>query len=163
MNNSQALKQAGQSIWYDNIERTMLRDGYIAKMIQDGKIYGITSNPSIFENALSKSSAYNDVLQSMAWSGMNRDQIYFELIKEDIQAAADLFRHVYVETDGLDGLVSVEIDPFLAHDTKRSIEEGKALWAQINRKNLMIKVPATREGMEVIRELISAGINVNHS
>ncbi|MDD3948501.1 MAG: bifunctional transaldolase/phosoglucose isomerase [Anaerolineaceae bacterium] len=161
MNNSQALKQAGQSIWYDNIERTMLRDGFIAKMIQDGKIYGITSNPSIFENALSKSSAYNDVLQSMAWSGMNRDQIYFELIKEDIQAAADLFRHVYVETDGLDGLVSVEIDPFLAHDTKRSIEEGKALWAQINRKNLMIKVPATREGMEVVRELISAGINVN--
>lgn len=161
MNNSKALKQAGQSIWYDNIERTLLQNGEIAKMITEGKIYGITSNPSIFEASLSKSAAYNDVLQSMAWSGMNCDQIYFELIKEDIQTAADLFKPVYEESEGLDGLVSVEIDPFLAHNATKSIEEGKALWAQINRKNLMIKVPATSEGYEVIKELIAEGINVN--
>lgn len=161
MNNAKAIYQLGQSIWFDNIDRDMLRDGRMQQMVSDGKIYGVTSNPSIFENALKNSVSYDDVLQSMSWAGMNRDQIYFELVKEDIRQAADYFGSLYEESEGQDGLVSVEINPFYAYDTRKSIEEGKALWAQFNRKNLMIKVPATLEGLETITELIAAGINVN--
>lgn len=161
MNNSKSIKELGQSIWYDNIEREMLRDGSMKKMIEEGQIFGVTSNPSIFEAALKNSTAYDDVLQSLAWAGLNRDQIYAELVKEDIQQAADLFLPVYETSGGQDGLVSVEINPFYAYDAKKSIEEGRSLWAQINRKNIMIKVPANMEGLEVITALISEGINVN--
>ena len=161
MNKSQLVKALGQSIWYDNIEREMLRDGRIQQMIAEGQIYGITSNPSIFEAALKNSTAYDDVLTSMAWAGKNRDQIYLELIKADIQAAADLFLPLYHDSNARDGYVSVEIDPFLAYDSKRSIEEGRSLWQKIDRENLMIKVPATEAGLEVISSLISEGINVN--
>ena len=161
MNNSKSVKALGQPIWYDNIEREMLRDGRMKKMIKEGQIYGVTSNPSIFEAALKNSTAYNDLLQAMAWSGMNREQIYTELVKGDIQKAADLFLPVYEDNQGQDGFVSVEINPFYAYDAKRSIEEGRALWSEIDRKNLMIKVPATIEGLEVITQLIAEGINVN--
>ena len=161
MNKSQSVKALGQSIWYDNIERQMLHDGRMQQMIAKGQIYGITSNPSIFEAALKNSTAYDDVLTSMAWAGKNRDQIYFELVKADIQAAADLFLPLYLQSNGQDGYVSVEIDPFLAYDAKRSIEEGRSLWQKIDRENLMIKVPATEAGLEVITSLISEGINVN--
>lgn len=161
MNNSMSVKELGQSIWYDNIERKMLRDGSMKKMIEEGQIYGVTSNPSIFESALKNSTAYDDVLQSLAWAGMNSDEIYAELVKEDIQQAADLFLPLYNVNGGQDGLVSVEINPLYAYDAKKSIEEGHNLWSQIGRKNIMIKVPATIEGLEVITELISSGINVN--
>lgn len=161
MNNSKSIKELGQSIWYDNIERDMLRDGRIRKIIEDGQIYGITSNPSIFESALKNSTAYDDVLQSLAWAGMTSDQIYAELVRDDIQQAADLFLPVYAASGGQDGLVSVEINPFLAYDTENSIQEGRALWAQMDRENVMIKVPATTEGLEVITALIAEGINVN--
>lgn len=161
MNNSMSVKELGQSIWYDNIERKMLRDGSMKKMIEEGQIYGVTSNPSIFESALKNSTAYDDVLQSLAWAGMSSDEIYAELVKEDIQQAADLFLPLYNVNGGQDGLVSVEINPLYAYDAKKSIEEGHNLWSQIGRKNIMIKVPATIEGLEVITELISSGINVN--
>lgn len=161
MNKSKSIKVLGQSIWYDNIELDMLRDGRIRKMIEEGQIYGITSNPSIFESALKNSTAYDDVLQSLAWAGMPSEQIYAELVREDIQQAADLFLPVYEDSAGQDGLVSVEINPFLAHDAEKSIQEGRALWAQMDRRNVMIKVPATMEGLEVITALISDGINVN--
>ncbi len=161
MNRSEALKQAGQSIWYDNIERGMLVDGELARMIKSGEVYGVTSNPSIFEKSISSSAAYDDILQSMAWAGLSKEQIYLELVREDIQAAADLFVPVYEATGGIDGMVSVEINPLLAYDTEKSIEDGRALWAQMNRKNVMIKVPATKAGLPVIETLISEGINVN--
>jgi transaldolase/glucose-6-phosphate isomerase len=161
MNRSEALKQAGQSIWYDNIERGMLVDGDMARMIKDGEVYGVTSNPSIFEKSISSSAAYDDILQSMAWAGLSKEQIYLELVREDIQAAADLFLPVYEATGGIDGMVSVEINPLFAYDTEKSIEDGRALWAQMNRKNVMIKVPATKAGLPVIEMLISEGINVN--
>jgi len=161
MNRSQALKQAGQSVWYDNIERGMLIDGGMMRMIKDGEVYGVTSNPSIFEKSISSSAAYDDTLQSMAWAGLSKEQIYLELIREDIQAAADLFLPVYEMTNGLDGMVSVEINPLLANETEKSIEDGRALWAQMNRRNVMIKVPATKAGIPVIETLISEGINVN--
>lgn len=161
MNRSQILKGIGQSVWYDNIERGMLRDGEMAQMIRDGEVYGITSNPSIFEKSISNSTAYDDTLQSMAWAGLSKEQIYLELVREDIQAAADLFLPVYEASGGIDGMVSVEINPLLAYETEKSIEDGRALWAQMNRKNVMIKVPATKEGLPVIEALISEGINVN--
>lgn len=161
MNRSQSLKQAGQSVWYDNIERGMLLDGEMARMVKEGEVYGVTSNPSIFEKSISTSAAYDDTLQSMAWAGLSKEQIYLELVREDIQAAADLFLPVYEATDGIDGMVSVEINPLLAHETEKSIEDGRALWAQMNRKNVMIKVPATKAGLPVIETLISEGINVN--
>lgn len=161
VNNSTLVKDLGQSIWYDNIERKMLGDGTMKKMISEGKIYGVTSNPSIFEVALKKSTAYDNVMQSLAWAGMDCDQIYAELVKEDIQQAADLFLPVYEASGGQDGMVSVEINPFYAYDAKKSIEEGRILWSQIGRKNIMIKVPATVEGLDVISELVAEGINVN--
>lgn len=161
MNYSKTIKKLGQSVWYDNIERAMLFDGRMKGMIENGEIYGVTSNPSIFEAALKNSLAYDEVLQSMAWAGKTKEEIYAELVTEDIRAAADLFINVYEENNGLDGLVSVEINPFLAHDVEKSIEEGRHLWSSIDRRNLMIKVPATLEGLEVIRALISEGINVN--
>lgn len=139
----------------------MLQDGRLKEMIEDGQIFGVTSNPSIFEMTLKHSTAYDDVLQSMAWSGLNSDEIYTELVKEDIRRAADLFLPVYKANDGQDGLVSVEINPFYAYDAKKSIEDGHALWKQIDRRNIMIKVPATIEGLDVITELIADGINVN--
>lgn len=161
MNKSQKLKGLGQSVWYDNIERSMLEDGEMARMIREGEAFGVTSNPSIFEKSISSSVAYDDTLQSMSWAGLSKEQIYLELVREDIQAAADLFLPVYEASDGVDGMVSVEINPLLAHDSEKSIEDGRALWAQMNRKNVMIKVPATKAGLPVIKTLISEGINVN--
>jgi transaldolase/glucose-6-phosphate isomerase len=161
MNRAKEIFEQGQSIWFDNIDRDMLRDGRMRKMVEDGQIYGVTSNPSIFEAALKNSVSYDDVLQAMAWSGMDRGQIYFELVKDDIQRAAGYFTDLYESSNGQDGLVSVEIDPFYAYDVERSVEEGKSLWTQFNRPNLMIKVPATLEGLETITELIASGINVN--
>ena len=161
MNRAQTIKQAGQSVWYDNIERGMLLDGEMERMIREGEAYGVTSNPSIFEKSISSSAAYDDTLQSMAWAGLSKEQIFIELVREDIQAAADLFLPVFEATGGVDGMVSVEINPLLAHDTEKSIEDGRALWAQMNRRNVMIKVPATKAGLPVIKALISEGINVN--
>jgi len=139
----------------------MLLDGEMARMIRDGEVNGVTSNPSIFEKSISGSAAYDDTLQSMAWAGLHTEQIYLELVREDIQAAADLFLPVYEASDGVDGMVSVEINPLLANEIEKSIEDGRALWAQMNRKNVMIKVPATKSGLPVIETLISEGINVN--
>ena len=161
MNKAIETKALGQSIWYDNIDRKDLENGHIRRLIEQGKIYGVTSNPSIFEKSIGKGNAYDLSLQSMAWAGLSTDQIYFELVKQDIQMTADEFRKIYESTSQTDGYVSVEIDPLLANDTEKSIHEGKTLWAQINRKNLMIKVPATQAGIPVIRSLISEGINVN--
>lgn len=161
MNNAIKTKQLGQSIWYDNIDREDLENGKMIELVQQGKVYGVTSNPSIFEKSIGSGNIYDLCLQSMAWAGLDTQQIYFELVKQDIQMTADIFRDVYTYTEKVDGYVSVEIDPTLADDTQKSIQEGKNLWAQINRRNVMIKVPATLAGIPVIRALIAEGINVN--
>jgi len=138
MNKAIQTKLLGQSIWYDNIDRADLEIGAMRSLIEQGKIYGVTSNPSIFEKSIGQGQAYDLSLQAMAWAGLDKEQIYFELVKQDIQMTADLFRQVYEVTNYVDGYVSVEIDPMLANDTEKSISEGKMLWARINRKNLMI-------------------------
>lgn len=157
----QKLKKAGQSLWYDNIQRQLLENGELAGMIARGEIRGVTSNPSIFHNAIAKTRDYDSALLPMAWSGWNSEQIFYQLAIEDIRAAADLFTPLYEETQGGDGYVSLEVSPYLANDTQGTIDEAKRLWERVKRPNLMIKIPATPAGIPAIQETISAGINVN--
>ena len=161
MNRIDDLHKLGQSVWYDNIQRSLLENGELAQMIKDGLIRGVTSNPSIFYNAITKSNDYHAALKPMAWAGWSTNQIFTQLAIEDIQAAADLFKPLYEQTYGMDGYVSLEVSPFLAKDTNGTIAEARRLWNLVGRPNLMIKIPATHEGIQAIRETITAGINVN--
>jgi transaldolase/glucose-6-phosphate isomerase len=161
MGRAEELHELGQSIWYDNIERSMLDDGSIAMMIEARQIYGITSNPSIFEKAIGSGKVYDFTIQTLASSGMDKEQIYTRLVIEDMQRACDLFRPLYDSSGGNDGFVSLEVSPLLAHDATSTISDARSLWAQVNRKNLMVKVPATLEGLIAVRTLTSDGININ--
>jgi transaldolase/glucose-6-phosphate isomerase len=155
------LHALGQSIWYDNIERRLLNDGSLADMVAHGEIRGVTSNPSIFNKAISASSDYDTALQPMAWAGWQPERIFFQLAVEDIRRTADLFLPLYQATRGVDGFVSLEVNPNLAHDTRGTVAQARKLWAQVNRPNLMIKIPATKEGIPAVRECITAGLNIN--
>jgi transaldolase len=157
----QKLNQIGQSIWYDNIERKLLKDGTLEGMVSRGEIRGITSNPSIFNKAISQSDEYDEDIKSLTREGLSRENVYERLAISDIQAAADLFRSLYDQTDGGDGYVSLEVSPYLAHDTVKTISEANRLWNDVNRPNLMVKIPATKAGIPAITETIAAGINVN--
>ncbi len=151
----------GQSIWYDNIERRLLEDGELAQLISHGVIRGITSNPTIFNKAIAESNTYDPALFTMAWAGYTAAQIYDRLTIEDIRSAADLFEPLYRATKGGDGYVSLEVSPLLAHDTKATVAEAQRLWKAVDRPNLMVKIPATTEGIPAIRQSIAAGVNVN--
>jgi len=155
------LKKNGQTIWYDNIERKLLEDGTLAGMVERGEIRGITSNPSIFNNAISNSNEYDQEIESLTKQGLSREDVYEQLAIRDIQRAADMFLPLYQETNGGDGYVSLEVSPFLAHETEKTIIDAKKLWKMVNRPNLLVKIPATLEGLPAITEVISAGINVN--
>ncbi len=155
------LHSLGQSLWYDNIQRRLLENGDLAAMIARGEIRGVTSNPSIFRNAIANSDDYDAALVPLAWAGRDAESIFWELAIEDIRTACDLFRPLYEETDGEDGYVSIEVSPYLAHDTARTVAQAKELWARVGRPNLMIKIPATKEGLPAIRQTIAVGINVN--
>jgi transaldolase/glucose-6-phosphate isomerase len=155
------LHRSGQSIWYDNIQRSMLRDGRMARLIADGDIRGVTSNPAIFQNAIARSKDYDAALVPMAWAGWTAEQIFNRLAVEDIRAAADLFADLYRESAGGDGYVSLEVSPLLAHDTAATLAEARRLWKLVDRPNLMVKIPATLEGLPAIRESIAEGININ--
>ncbi len=161
MKNSVKLFKKGVSVWLDNIQRGELQNGKIAALISDSTIRGMTTNPSIFKKSIVASSDYDNALIPLALSGKEAAEIYSTLTIEDIRDAADLFRDLYVSSDGTDGFVSIEVNPTLAHDCEKTIEDGKALWKAVNRPNLMIKVPATEEGIPAITELIASGINVN--
>ena len=151
----------GQSLWYDNIQRKLLENGEFAAMIQRGDIRGMTSNPSIFQNAIAKSNDYDSALTPLAWAGWSAEQIFWELAIEDIRMAADLFMPLYEETNGGDGYVSLEVSPFLANDTEGTAAQAQQLWARVARPNLMVKIPATKAGIPAIRKAIAAGVNVN--
>ncbi|GAP18237.1 bifunctional transaldolase/phosoglucose isomerase [Levilinea saccharolytica] len=157
----QALHALGQSLWYDNIQRRLLENGELAEMIRRGDIRGITSNPSIFHNAIAKSNDYDAALKPMAWANWSAEDIFFQLAVEDIQAAADCFLPLYKSTAGGDGYVSLEVSPYLAHDTEATLQQALALRSRVNRPNLMVKIPATKAGLPAIRKAIAAGINVN--
>ena len=161
MNNSQKTFKLGQSIWYDNIQRKLLENGELARMISEGEIYGVTSNPSIFNNAITKTDDYDAQLLPLVSAGKSALEIFEALAVADIQAGCDLFADLYTKTDGQDGYVSLEVNPNLAHDTVGTVEEAKRLWARVNRPNLMVKIPATLAGIPAIEQAIAAGINVN--
>ncbi len=157
----QQLHSLGQSLWLDNIQRNQLENGEFAAMIAGGDIRGVTSNPSIFNHAIAKSHDYDAAILPLAWSGWTPEQIFWQLAFEDIRAAADLFLPLYHASDGADGYVSLEVSPYLAYDTQATLEQAEYLWQTVARPNLMIKIPATKEGLPAIRQSIAAGINVN--
>jgi transaldolase/glucose-6-phosphate isomerase len=161
MNPIQQLTALGQSLWYDNIQRRLLENGELKAMIERGDIRGVTSNPSIFHNAIAKTSDYDSALVPMALSGWQAETIFWQLAIEDIRAACDLFAPLYAETNGADGYVSLEVSPYLANETEATIAQAKHLWETVNRPNLMVKIPATQAGIPAIRQVIAAGINVN--
>ncbi len=154
------LHHLGQSIWYDNIRRALLDSGELVTLIEQG-IRGVTSNPSIFEKAIAGSNDYDAQLRQLVDEDKAIKGIYEALVFEDIQRTADLLRLIYDESDGLDGYVSLEVSPTLAHDTEGTIAEAHRFFAALNRPNVMIKVPATPAGVPAIQRLISAGISVN--
>lgn len=157
------IQDLGQSIWYDNISRNIINSGELRRMIIDDNIKGVTSNPTIFQNAISSGSEYDDLIKKLLDENkkLNVHDLYEKLIINDIKDGADILKSVYDETDGLDGYISVEVSPDLAYKAEETIEEARKLWELINRPNLMIKVPATKEGVTAVRQLISEGINVN--
>ena len=162
--NRNPLKQLGtlgQSIWLDYIRRDLISDGGLRRLIEEDGLRGVTSNPSIFEMAIADSHDYDKDIRDMALKGIGVEAIYEALSQLDVQSAADEFRPLYDRTDGRDGYVSLEVNPHLAHDTNGTMEEARRLWVALNRPNVLIKIPATAEGLPAIQQLISEGISVN--
>ncbi len=155
------LEQLGQSIWLDYIRRRMITSGELQRLIDEDGLKGITSNPAIFEKAIAQSQDYDEAMRAMVKEGKNVTEVYHDLTVADVQMAADKFLPVYNKLDGADGYVSLEVNPHLARDTEGTIAEARQLWAAVNRPNVLIKVPATLEGLPAITQLISEGINVN--
>lgn len=155
------LSALGQSLWYDNIQRRLLENGELAAMIARGEIRGLTSNPTIFQNAIAGSHDYETALTSLAWAGWEAESIFWQLAIEDIRAACDLLRPLYEESGGEDGYVSLEVSPFYAHNSEATLEQARVLWQRVDRPNLMLKIPATVEGLSAVRAAIAAGLNVN--
>jgi transaldolase/glucose-6-phosphate isomerase len=156
------LSALGQSVWYDNLSREVLRSGALQRMVEQDGIRGVTSNPAIFQKALAAGKHYDEQLRELVTGGASDAGALFEqLAIRDIQAAADVLRPVYAESGRHDGFVSLEVSPYLAKDTAATIDEARRLWSAVGRENLMIKVPGTPEGLPAIEELISEGISVN--
>jgi len=156
------LQSQGQSVWLDYIQRNLITSGELQRLIKEDGVTGITSNPSIFEKAITSGTEYADLLNSSHWNvNVDSKTVYEALAIRDIQDAADLLRPVYENTARRDGYVSLEVSPYLARDTQRTIHEARALWKAVGRANLMIKVPGTAEGIPAFQQLIAEGINVN--
>ena len=155
------LHSLGQSVWLDQMRRSLLSTGELKRLIENDGLRGLTSNPTIFEKAISGSQDYAEQLAQLAHAGNSVPHIYEDLVVQDIGGAADTFRGVYDASDGGDGFVSLEVSPLLANDTKATIEEAKKLFARLNRPNVMIKVPGTPAGLPAIEELIASGLNIN--
>lgn len=154
------LKELGQSPWYDNITRELLSSGGLKKLIDEG-ILGLTSNPTIFQKALTSSSSYEKQLKELKAQKMSTFQAYEKLVFKDILDASRCFEDVYNSSDKVDGYVSIEVSPHYAYDTPKTIEEAKRTFTDLNSSSIMIKIPATKEGMPAIKEVIASGINVN--
>lgn len=155
------LTELGQSVWLDYIRRDILENGELERMIRENALRGVTSNPAIFEQAIAGSNDYDEALEALASRGASPLEAYEALAIEDIQRAADQFADLYEESRGTDGFVSLEVSPELAHDTERTLHEARRLWKEVDRPNVMIKVPGTDEGLPAIEELLYEGLNVN--
>src|SRR6476660_6561255 len=161
MKATRMLHELGQSLWLDNITRNLLNTGVLRRYIDELSVTGLTSNPTIFDHAIKNSRDYDDAIKRKLAEGKSGEKLFFELALEDLRQAADLFRPIYDRTCGVDGWVSLEVSPLLAHDTKSTIGAAKELHAQAQRPNLFIKIPGTREGLPAIEEAIFAGVPVN--
>ena len=161
MKAAQKLHDLGQSLWLDNITRNLLKTGVLRRYIDELSVTGLTSNPTIFDHAIKNSSDYDDAIKGKLAEGKSGEKLFFELALEDLTQAADLFRPVHDRTCGVDGWVSLEVSPLLAHDTKTTIAVAKDLHARARRPNLLIKIPGTPEGLPAIEEAIFAGVPVN--
>lgn len=161
MNPLNKILQHGQSIWLDLLDREIMESGKLQSLIDDDDLRGLTSNPSIFEKAISGSSDYDDDIAKLSKTADNNPAIFFDMAIKDIQQAADIFKPVYDKAGGKDGFVSLEVSPHLANDTDGTIEQARDLWKRVNRKNVMIKIPGTKQGLPAIRECLREGININ--
>ncbi len=161
MKATQKLHDMGQSIWLDNITRTLLTTGTLERYIQEFAVTGLTSNPTIFDHAIRNSSDYDDAIRQKVQEGKSRETVFFELALEDLRQAADLFRPIHDQSNGVDGWVSLEVSPELAHYAARTINAAKKLHDQADQPNLFIKIPGTKEGLFAIEEAIFAGVPVN--
>jgi transaldolase len=161
MKATEKLHAAGQSLWLDNITRDLLTSGTLKRYIDTLSVTGLTSNPTIFDHAITKSAAYDADIRAMTKSGVSREDLFFKLAIADLQRAADLFRPIHDRTTGVDGWVSLEVSPLLAYDTQRTVEAAKSLHAAAARPNLFIKIPGTKEGAPAIEEAIFSGVPIN--
>ncbi|MGO3183861.1 MAG: transaldolase [Aequorivita sp.] len=161
MNPLNKIRKLDQSIWLDLLDREIMDSGKLQSLIDDDDLRGLTSNPSIFEKAISGSSDYDDDIEMLFKKYNDSAKIFFDMAIDDIQRAADIFKPVYDKTNGTDGFVSLEVSPLLARDTKATIAQAQDLWSRVDRKNVMIKIPGTKEGLPAIRQCLSEGINVN--
>ncbi|SDS69640.1 transaldolase [Microterricola viridarii] len=155
------LSATGVSIWLDDLSRDRIVSGGLQKLISEKNVVGVTTNPTIFANALANGTSYSEQVAQLAAAGTSVHDAVFEITTDDVAAASDIFRPVYDRTNGVDGRVSIEVEPGLAHDAAGTIAQAKQLWAKVDRPNAMIKIPATIEGLEAITETIGAGISVN--
>ena len=156
-----ALSEAGVSIWLDDLSRERLTSGDLAALVRDRHVVGVTTNPTIFAAALAKGHAYDAQVRELAARGASVEQAVREITTTDVRNACDLFREVWERTDGVDGRVSLEVDPRLAHDTEGTVAEALELWKTVDRPNLMIKIPATVEGLPAITRVLAEGVSVN--
>ena len=155
------VQEQGQSIWLDNLTRRMLREGFLQKLIEEDGISGVTSNPAIFQKAMTEGTTYDQAIRELADMGLPAEAIYEAMAVRDIQDACDLFRPVHERANGTDGFVSLEVSPSGANDAKATIEEARRLWRSVNRPNAFIKIPGTPEGVDAIRQCLTEGININ--
>jgi len=161
MTATKKLHDLGQSLWLDNITRDLLSNGALGRYIQEFSVTGLTSNPTIFERAINNSHDYDDAIRQKSKEGKSGEALFFELALEDLRHAADLFRPIHDETNGVDGWVSLEVSPLLAHDTAGTLAAAKELYTRAERPNLFIKIPGTQEGLPAIEEAIFAGVPIN--
>src|SRR5271163_4786885 len=161
MSNTKSLHDLGQSLWLDNITREILDNGTLRRYVEQFSVTGLTSNPTIFDEAIGKTSAYDKGIRQKAQAGLSGESLFVELALEDLRRAADLFRPVFDSTQGIDGWVSMEVSPLLANDTKTTIDAAMRIHKQANRPNLYIKIPGTPAGVPAIEAAIFAGIPVN--
>src|SRR6516164_4095381 len=156
-----SLADFGQSVWLDYIRRSLITSGELKRLVAEDGLRGVTSNPAIFEKAIVGSTDYQAVIESKESAALDAKALYEKIAVKDVQDAADILRSVYEESKQRDGYVSLEVSPLLARNTAGTIEEARRLWKAVNRPNLMVKVPATPEGIPAIRQLISEGLNIN--
>src|ERR1700678_938523 len=161
MKPTQKLHDIGQSLWLDNITRDLLNSGTLRRYRDELSVTGLTSNPTIFDHAIKNSTSYDEAIRQKLDAGRSGEELFFELALEDLVQAADLFRPIYDRSSGVDGWVSLEVSPLLAHDTAGTIAAAKELSARAGRPNLFIKIPGTKEGAPAIEEAIFAGVPVN--